>query len=273
MTKDTLLSTADVKTCLTCGETKPITEFSRQKDGSIREARPCRSCVKKSNDKKNPKDNAVSKEMHRQMTELGIPRRDHYEEEHKNLRHRLRKEIEQKIDADGSWTGAVKPEVKVEVDPLSVRPTKEVEVPLPYFATPTLEPAKARPIEGPTRKALRNNKLYRHAVCEHTGYGPIRDLEFCHTLSFSVCMNHFDKPEWAADINNGFLLLACMNDPMKRGFHWEMEGRIAYYVPPDGEEYPLWMKRLDIPNFWIEPTPEQVNYILLANDYAMGIVY
>ncbi len=150
------------------------------------------------------------------------------------------------------------------------RPTTKVHVPEPRWYTPT---PKERLSESPTRKALRRNKLVDFDACELSSYGPVADLEFHHTLDFAVCAHHYKRLDWAADINNGFLMIGCLNNPMKRGFHWEMDGPCAYYVPPEGEDYPDWMKVLRIPHFWIEPTPEQVKYILLASDHAMGVMY
>lgn len=158
----------------------------------------------------------------------------------------------------------VAPKVKLD------RPTTKVHVPEPKWYTPT---PKEKLSESPTRKALRRNKLVDFDACELSSYGPVADLEFHHTLDFAVCAHHYKRLDWAADINNGFLMIGCLNNPMKRGFHWEMDGPCAYYVPPEGEDYPDWMKVLRIPHFWIEPTPEQVKYILLASDHAKGIMY
>ncbi len=112
---------------------------------------------------------------------------------------------------------------------------------------------------------------FERETCEYTGHGPIKDLEFCHTLAFATCMKVYNRPDWAADGNNGFLLLACLNPPMKRGFHWEMDGPLVRYAPPEGEDYPEWMEVLSIPDFRLEPTPAQLEYILLAAGYSLGI--
>ena len=201
--------------------------------------------------------NAISQVMHQRMADdLGIPRKEHYDKAYKAVRKRLRGEIE----ADRSWQKKCR-----EADP--PRPTKKVPVPLPKWVHVT---QRERLSEGPTRRALRKNKLVDFEFCEYTGHGPVDDLEFCHTLDFAVCMKHYHMPEWAADNNNGFILLGCLNPPMKRGFHWTVDG---VYVPPEGEDYPDWMKVLSIPNFRVEPTPAQLKYIILAMEHRTGIVF
>jgi len=150
------------------------------------------------------------------------------------------------------------------------RPTKKFDVPLPKWTSVTKTESLK---ETATRYRLRRNKWVDHETCEYTGYGPIKDLEFCHTLAFATCTKVYDRSDWAADENNGFLLLACLNGPMKRGFHWAMDGQNAVYVPPEGEDYSEWMKVLGIPAFRLEPTPAQLEYILMAAGYRTRIEY
>lgn len=149
------------------------------------------------------------------------------------------------------------------------RPTKKQPVPLPRWGQ---SKQRDRLYTEATSRMLRRNKWAEHDRCELRLRGPFEDLEFCHTLSIATC-KALGRLDWASDENNGFLLWGALNGPMERGFHWEMDGSCAFYVPPHGGDYYDWMKVLGIPTLWIEPTPEQVKYILMASDYSMASGY
>ncbi len=255
----------------------PVSEFNtKSSEGKQTLQSECRGCeskrVKGSNDRVNPKNNAISHEMHRQMFEMGIPRRDHYEEGHKDLRHRLRKEIE----ADGSWQ-AKSTEPNKQANPPAPKPTLRSQVrPTKKQLVPEIRWGRSAPRDRAyleaTRNILRRNKWAERETCELSSWGPFNSTQFCHTFHVKDC-KRLKEYDWIRDNNNGFLLWEALNPPMERGYHWEMDGPCAFYVPPEGEDYYVWMKELNIHNMWIEPTPEQIKYILLANDYAMGIVF
>ncbi len=150
-----------------------------------------------------------------------------------------------------------------------IRPTKTQMVPMPRWGQ---SKGRDQLYTTATCRMLRRNKWAKYDRCELRLKGPFEDLDFCHTLSIAVC-KALDRLDWARDDNNGFLLWRALNGPMERGFHWEMDGPRAFYMPPSGKDYYDWMKTLSIPTLWITPTPEQVKYILLATEHRTGIIY
>ena len=165
-----------------------------------------------------------------------------------------------------------------------MEPNQRAATPLSKPTRSQIRPTKTRPVPRARwgqskqrdklyteamRHRLRMNKWVDHEVCELRSKGPVENLEFCHTLSVAAC-REAGRLDWAEDDNNGFLLWGALNGPMKYGFHWKMDGPCAFYVPPEEGAYYDWMTALDIHTLWIEPTPEQLKYILLAADYATG---
>lgn len=256
---------SDVKECTKCGETKPFSEFNKSGGGSLHSwCRPChqkceRERVKPSNDRVNPKNNAISRVMGQRMVAEGLhpiykdPKTG--EDPHAQRRHELRDEIR----ADGSWKKYADQSTEpVEPKP---KPKKIKKVRLPRRVK--VESRWEWDTTG-TCADLRDNLEITQGVCELTGVC-FESCDTSHLTSQKQCKD-LNRPDLIGEPDNAVLLDMRINRAMepKYGFTFLESGQL---IPPSGGEYYPWMVEAGIPDARIKVTEGRLLYIRLA---AMG---
>lgn len=213
------------------------------------------SCV--TNPLFNPKNNAISQVMHQRMLDLGLPRADHYNDEHADLRKRLRREI----NADGSWEKKPK---KKKPTGRNFKPAQIKRVPPPRLVWTT---AKQTRYATATCKIGRGNLgVTKGFHCELFPWVSYDECDASHILAQAVC---WDKghSEWIGDWeNNMVLLFQPLNRAMEHGFWFNEWGQ---FCPPMGKDYTPWMFQMGVPNRRIKMTAGRRAFALMAVKESM----